>query len=411
MARPRRRHPAVAGIDEAALAEFRAGIRRRYTDEQILEQLRASAERLGRSPTMREFAADAEAEVHPQTVIEHFGTWNAAKRAAGLTPRRFISREELLAQLQRLGEELGRTPTARDLDANRRRVASKSLIWHTFGSLSAALREAGFDVPSATRGSSGRSPRARCWRAARSPAADGRLEGGPARRSELLSEWQVYRLVDIDVGPWAAFQYLVRERLREEGVTCGPTARSRQSDSASLARQRGDSVPAARERQAGAVVAVAAVGAEALLGRDPPALELEHAALGHLLLAERQPQRALDDLEGGLRRGEEDLPAAPADPERSGDPAGEVEAPAARSSIQAAAIEPRSSSSAASGRSGSGMSAKIASESTVMPASACAIPCRSKIASSLRMTPLWIPTTDPWRMGWLLASSVGWPFV
>ena len=100
MARPRRRHPAVAGIDEAALAEFRAGIRRRYTDEQILEQLRASAERLGRSPTMREFAADKDAGMHPQTVIEHFGTWNAAKRAAGLTPRRFISRDELLEQLR-----------------------------------------------------------------------------------------------------------------------------------------------------------------------------------------------------------------------------------------------------------------------------------------------------------------------
>src|SRR5262245_21130262 len=147
MARSSRRHPALEGIDQSALEAVRAGLRRRYTDEEILEELRASARRLGRSPTMREFAADPEAEVHPQTVIEHFGTWNAAKRAAGLTPRRFISREELLAQLRDLGDELGRTPTARDLDANRRRVASKSLIWHTFGSLSAALREAGFDVP------------------------------------------------------------------------------------------------------------------------------------------------------------------------------------------------------------------------------------------------------------------------
>jgi hypothetical protein len=223
MARPRRRHPAVAGIDEAALAEFRAGIRRRYTDEQILEQLRASAERLGRSPTMREFAADPDADVHPQTVIEHFGTWNAAKRAAGLTPRRFISREELLAQLRRLGEELGRTPTARDLDANRRRVASKSLIWHTFGSLSAALREAGFDVPigdeklerAVAQGAVlarrlGRLPRMADWRQAR--------RDDPS----MLSEWQVYRLVDIDVGPWAALQFLVRERLREEGVGVNP---------------------------------------------------------------------------------------------------------------------------------------------------------------------------------------------
>ena len=219
MGRRRRPHPAVAGIDEAALAAFRAGLRRRYTDEEILAELRASAERLGRSPTMREFAADPEATVHPQTVIEHFGTWNAAKRAAGLTARRFISREEMVRQLQELGEELDRVPTARDVQENRGRVVSKSLIWHTFGSLSAALREAGFDVPvgeerlerAVAQGAVlarrlGRLPKMADWK--------------EARRADplLLSEWQVYRMVDVPGGPWAAFQYLVRERLHEEGV-------------------------------------------------------------------------------------------------------------------------------------------------------------------------------------------------
>ena len=53
---------------------------------------------------MREFAADPETSVHPQTVIEHFGSWNAAKRAAGLVPRRFATREELLGLLRELGE-------------------------------------------------------------------------------------------------------------------------------------------------------------------------------------------------------------------------------------------------------------------------------------------------------------------
>ncbi len=80
------RFRAVAEIDPGALADFQAGIRKRYSDEQILDELRASAERLGRSPTMREFAADAQTTVHPQTVIEHFGSWNAAKRAAGPRP-------------------------------------------------------------------------------------------------------------------------------------------------------------------------------------------------------------------------------------------------------------------------------------------------------------------------------------
>ncbi|MBM3678925.1 MAG: hypothetical protein FJW96_13765 [Actinobacteria bacterium] len=219
MGRPRRRHPALDAIDPAALAAFRTALRRRYTDDEILEELRASAGRLGRSPTMREFAADEAAAVHPQTVIEHFGTWNAAKRAAGLQPRRFISRDELLDQLRALGAELGRVPTARDIEARRGRMASKSLLWQTFGSLAQALKAAGFDVPvgeerleravadgAALARSLGRLPTMGDWRAAR------------AERPMMLSEWQVYRLIEIEAGPWAAFQYLVRQRLHEEGV-------------------------------------------------------------------------------------------------------------------------------------------------------------------------------------------------
>ena len=215
----RKPYRAVTGIDPEALAEFQAGIRRRYTDEQILAALRASAERLGRSPTMKEFAADPEAGMHPQTVIEHFGTWNAAKRAAGLMPRRFATREELVAQLRGLGGELGRTPTAHDIRARRGTMPSTSLYWHTFGSLATALREAGFDVAvgeerlerAITQGCElarrlGRLPKFGDWQAAR--------RGDPA----LLTEWQVYRLFEARRGAWATFQYLVRERLLEEGT-------------------------------------------------------------------------------------------------------------------------------------------------------------------------------------------------
>jgi len=214
---------AVAGIDPQALAEFQAGIRRRYTDEQILEALRASAIRLGRSPTMKEFGADPGAGMHPQTVIEHFGTWNAAKRAAGLLPRRFATREELVDQLRRLGEELGRIPTARDLDDRRGTMPSKSLYWHTFGSLSTALREAGFDVAvgeerleraiaqgAALARQVGRLPKFSDWQAARRADAS------------LLTEWQVYRMFEARRGAWATFQFLVRERLLEEGVRIEP---------------------------------------------------------------------------------------------------------------------------------------------------------------------------------------------
>jgi hypothetical protein len=213
----------VRAVDEETLREFRRALRRRYSDEDLVAELRASAERLGRSPTMREFADDPETRVHPQTVIERFGSWNAAKRQAGLRARRFATRGELLAQLRALGDELGRVPTGRDLDERRGRVPSKSLYWHTFGSLTQALRQAGFDVPvgeerlerALAQGVAlarrlGRLPRFADWADARTHDAS------------LMTEWQVYRLFAGQAGAWSAFQFLVRDRLVEEGADVAP---------------------------------------------------------------------------------------------------------------------------------------------------------------------------------------------
>jgi hypothetical protein len=216
------RYDELAGVDPAEFASFRAAMRKRYSDEQILAELVAHAGRSGRSPTMKEFAADPEAAVHPQTVIEHFGSWNAAKRAAGLVPRRFATREELLTLLRALGEELGRAPTSRDLDERRGSMPSKSLYWHTFGSLTSALREAGFDVAAgqerleraveqgvALARELGRLPKFADWSSAR------------RGRPEMLTEWQVYRMFESRRGAWALLQFLIRKRILEEGGEVG----------------------------------------------------------------------------------------------------------------------------------------------------------------------------------------------
>ena len=206
-------------IDSSDLAAFQAGMRRRYSDDEILSELKECAERLGRSPTMREFEGDRHVHVHPQTVIERFGSWNTAKRTAGLRTRRFATREELLDELRDLGEELGRTPSGGDLQRHRASMHSKSLYWHTFGSLRNALREAGFDVPigeerlerAVEQGAVlakriRRLPRFSDWAAARK------------RDARLPSEWQVYRLFGGRRGAWTTFQYLVRNRLTEDGL-------------------------------------------------------------------------------------------------------------------------------------------------------------------------------------------------
>ena len=217
---------AVADIDPDRLAAFQAGIRKRYSNEQILDELRACAERLGRSPTMREFAGDERTSVHPQTVIEHFGSWNNAKREAGLVPRRFATREELLLLLNELGAELGRPPTAKDIDARKGAMPSKSLYWHTFGSLTNALREAGFDVPVGEE---------RLERAVEQGVAFaqrlGRLpkfaDWAQARKADegLMTEWQVYRMFDARRGAWSTFQFLIAERLSEQDVEIGSDGR------------------------------------------------------------------------------------------------------------------------------------------------------------------------------------------
>jgi hypothetical protein len=217
------RYRAIADIDPQELASFQAGIRKRYSDEQIVEELKQCAARLGRSPTMKEFADDPKTTVHPQTVIEHFGTWNAAKRTAGLVPRRFATREELLNLLRALGERLGRVPTAKDIDANRGTMPSKSLYWHTFGSLTSALKEAGYDVPVGEE---------RLERAVEQGIALARELGrlpkfadwAQARKADptLMTEWQVYRMFDARRGAWSTFQFLIRERLRASGVEVRP---------------------------------------------------------------------------------------------------------------------------------------------------------------------------------------------
>jgi Homing endonuclease associated repeat len=191
----------------------------RYSDEDLLAELTGSAVRLGRSPTMRELAADPGARVHPQTIVGRFGSWSAAKRRAGLVPRRFATSDELLGQLRALGEELGRVPTGPDLDARRASMHSKSHYWHRFGSLRNALRAAGFDVPG--RDERGERALAQGERLARRLGRLPRFaDWARASRHDttLLSEWQVYRLFAQGRGGWGTFHAALRRRLIAGGV-------------------------------------------------------------------------------------------------------------------------------------------------------------------------------------------------
>jgi hypothetical protein len=209
-------YAAILDMDTDELAAFRSRLRRRYSREELLQQLRDCAVRVGASPTMREFAEDPEATIHPQTLVDNFGSWNAAKRAAGLMPRRRATQEELLQALRQLGEELGRRPTTRDVEQARGRVPSRGVYAKAFGSMREALHLAGFDSPSrderlaraVDHGAAfllrtGRLPSFRDWE---------RIRGD---RHDVMTAWQLYRAFEQIGGAWSAFQFAVSERARE----------------------------------------------------------------------------------------------------------------------------------------------------------------------------------------------------
>jgi hypothetical protein len=98
-----------------------------YTDEQIIEEIRRVAEKLGtRSISAAQF--NQHAQLSDSTARLHFGSWNAAVEAAGLnpipagpqkTPKR-IDDDELLLDLIRLYNESGKPPTVAMISAKGR---------------------------------------------------------------------------------------------------------------------------------------------------------------------------------------------------------------------------------------------------------------------------------------------------
>lgn len=70
----------------------------------------------GRTPRREEFRDYS--DYKPGWYAKEFGSWNSAVEAAGLQPNRVasVSREDLLADFNRLGEKLGRAPRIKDVD-------------------------------------------------------------------------------------------------------------------------------------------------------------------------------------------------------------------------------------------------------------------------------------------------------
>ena len=118
------------------------GVRGRpHDDETLLAELRRVGEAVGDTPTYGDIAREGAHD--PRTYVRRFGSWNEALEAAGFDAReqgQQVSEAELIDDLHRLREELGERPTADDVvEAGAHGLATYQ---RRFGSWSAAVTAA-----------------------------------------------------------------------------------------------------------------------------------------------------------------------------------------------------------------------------------------------------------------------------
>jgi len=117
---------------------------REITDEDILAEIQRLADG-DEPPTNRAFAANA--SMSPKTAEYHFGSWNAAVRAAGFEPRspggqRQFSDAEICDWIRRLADG-DRPPSSAEFDAHA--PMTRQAVTKRFGSWLKAVDAAGLD--------------------------------------------------------------------------------------------------------------------------------------------------------------------------------------------------------------------------------------------------------------------------
>jgi len=111
------------------------------TDAELLAEIRRLADDIGATPTLQQMRDHGQYSV--TTYYNHFDSWSAAVEAAGFEPHQQDTKhetEDLLAELRRLASELGAVPTAAQMNAEGKFWANS--YQNHFGSWRAALEAA-----------------------------------------------------------------------------------------------------------------------------------------------------------------------------------------------------------------------------------------------------------------------------
>jgi hypothetical protein len=124
------------------------GRKRQYSNDFLLDQVEACAQRLGESPTQEQFDADPETTVASITVRKRFHGWNEALAERGLAPtrhgRRPMGPQAIIERIKSCHAELGYVPTG--IEFCRATGLSMGTIYREFGTWNRAVAEAGITL-------------------------------------------------------------------------------------------------------------------------------------------------------------------------------------------------------------------------------------------------------------------------
>ena len=127
-------------------------MKKKITEDVLIAEIRAYAEKLGYVPTVADMGPDRGVHCYA-TYLRHFGSWSAAIEAAGLNSylsyrkRAFRDGNEeqlLIREIREFAERLGRTPRIEEM-VSQNHVHSASHYKNCFGSWKNALKSAGLD--------------------------------------------------------------------------------------------------------------------------------------------------------------------------------------------------------------------------------------------------------------------------
>ena len=119
-----------------------------HTEEEVrdvlIAELQRLADQINHPPGLRDM--NQHGAHSSKTYQKKFGSWNNALRAAGLeiNAETDINKSNLSDELRRLGDELDRTPTSRDM-ADKGKYGTATYT-HKFGSWNDAVQEAGLEI-------------------------------------------------------------------------------------------------------------------------------------------------------------------------------------------------------------------------------------------------------------------------